>query len=62
MDAFLFIDFGSTFTKLTLVDQESHNIIATEKLVKVGELEPDTLQHSGVLVDMIVEGEKPWQI
>ncbi|HKK95983.1 MAG TPA: CoA transferase subunit A [Anaerovoracaceae bacterium] len=39
-----------------------HNIIATEKLVKVGELEPDTLQHSGVLVDMIVEGEKPWQI
>src|SRR6056297_3027797 len=31
MDAFLFIDFGSTFTKLTLVDQESHNIIATEK-------------------------------
>jgi len=31
MDAFLFIDFGSTFTKLTLVDQENYKIIATEK-------------------------------
>ena len=39
-----------------------HNIIATERLVKAGELDPDTFQHSGVLVDMIVEGEKPWQI
>ncbi len=39
-----------------------HNIVATERLVKAGELDPDTFQHSGVLVDMIVEGEKPWQI
>ncbi|HKK95981.1 MAG TPA: 3-oxoacid CoA-transferase subunit A [Anaerovoracaceae bacterium] len=39
-----------------------HNIIATERLVKEGELDPDVFQHSGVLVDTIVEGEKQWQI
>lgn len=31
MDAYLFIDFGSTYTKLTLVDIEKEEIIATEK-------------------------------
>lgn len=31
MDAYLFIDFGSTFTKLTLVDIAREEIIATEK-------------------------------
>lgn len=31
MDAYLFIDFGSTFTKLTLVDIEKEEIIATDK-------------------------------
>ncbi len=31
MDAYLFIDIGSTFTKLTLVDVEKEEIIATEK-------------------------------
>lgn len=31
MDAYLFIDFGSTFTKLTLVDIAKEEIIATEK-------------------------------
>ncbi len=31
MDAYLFIDFGSTFTKLTLVDAYEDNVIATEK-------------------------------
>lgn len=31
MEAYLFIDFGSTYTKLTLVDIESEEIIATEK-------------------------------
>lgn len=31
MDAYLFIDFGSTFTKLTLVDIANEEIIATEK-------------------------------
>src|SRR5690554_5667504 len=31
MDAYLFIDFGSTFTKLTLIDVEKEEIIATDK-------------------------------
>ncbi|NLC04778.1 MAG: MutL protein [Tissierellia bacterium] len=31
MDAYLFIDFGSTYTKLTLIDIENEEIIATEK-------------------------------
>lgn len=31
MDAYLFIDFGSTYTKLTLMDIEKEEIIATEK-------------------------------
>ncbi|MDF2677745.1 MAG: MutL protein [Bacillota bacterium] len=31
MDAYLLVDFGSTFTKLTLVDTENEKIIATEK-------------------------------
>ena len=45
-----------------MIGAADHNIIATERLVKVGELDPDVFQHSGVLVDTIVEGEKPWQI
>ena len=31
MEAYLFIDFGSTYTKLTLIDIESEEIISTEK-------------------------------
>nr|WP_312577647.1 methylaspartate mutase accessory protein GlmL [Sedimentibacter sp.] len=31
MDAYLFVDFGSTFTKLTLVDIKKEEIVATEK-------------------------------
>lgn len=31
MNSYLFIDFGSTFTKLTLVDKDKEEIIATEK-------------------------------
>lgn len=31
MDCYLFIDFGSTYTKLTLVDIEKEEIVATEK-------------------------------
>lgn len=31
MDCYLFIDFGSTYTKLTLVDIENEKIVATEK-------------------------------
>ena len=39
-----------------------HTIIAPEKLVEVNELDPDTFDVPGVLVDYIVEGEKRWQI
>ena len=39
-----------------------HTIIAPEKLVEIGEVDPDIWQVAGVLVDTIVEGEKKWQI
>lgn len=39
-----------------------HTIIAPEKIVKVGEVDPDTFVMPGVLVEAIVEGEKKWQI
>lgn len=39
-----------------------HTIIAPEKLVEIGEVDPDRFAVAGVLVDTIVEGEKPWQI
>ena len=39
-----------------------HTIIAPEKIVEVGEVDPDIFQVAGVLVDGIVEGEKRWQI
>lgn len=37
-------------------------IVATEKLVQPGEMDVDTFRTSGVYVNYIVEGEKPWQI
>lgn len=37
-------------------------IVAAEKLVEVGEMDPDTFAISGVMVDGVVEGEKKWQI
>ena len=37
-------------------------IVATEKLVEIGEVDPDTFQASGVPVDYVVEGEPKWQI
>ncbi len=37
-------------------------IIAPEKLVEIGEVDPDTFHVAGVLVNGIVEGEKRWQI
>lgn len=37
-------------------------ILAPEKLVEVGEIDPDRFEVSGVVIDKIVEGEKPWQI
>ena len=39
-----------------------HTIIAPEKIVEIGEVNPDIFQVAGVLVDGIVEGEKRWQI
>ena len=38
-----------------------HTIIAPEKIVEIGEVNPDIFQVAGVLVDGIVEGEKRWQ-
>lgn len=37
-------------------------IVATEKLVEIGEEDPDMFAVAGVLVDGIVEGEKKWEI
>ena len=37
-------------------------IIAPEKIVEIGEIDPDMFAVAGVLVDAIAEGEKPWQI
>lgn len=37
-------------------------VLATEELYETGELDPDTYHMSGVLVDYVVGGEKPWQI
>lgn len=36
--------------------------VATEELYDTGELDPDIYHMSGVLVDYVVGGEKPWQI
>jgi acetate CoA/acetoacetate CoA-transferase alpha subunit len=39
-----------------------HVVVATEKLVECGEVDPDVFQVSGVLVEDVVEGEPKWQI
>ena len=39
-----------------------HVVVATEKLVEIGEVDPDTFVVAGVLVDNVVEGEPKWQI
>ena len=39
-----------------------HVIIASEKVVEIGEMDPDTFQAPGVVVEAIVEGEPKWQI
>ena len=39
-----------------------HTIIAPEKIVEIGEIDPDYFAVAGVLVESIVEGEKRWQI
>ncbi len=37
-------------------------VIASEKVVNIGEVDPDTFRMSGVLIKSVVEGEKPWEI
>ncbi len=37
-------------------------IVATENIVEIGEIDPEHVVTSGIFVDMIVGGEKPWQI
>lgn len=39
-----------------------HTIIAPEKIVEIGEIDPDYFAVAGVLVEAIAEGEKKWQI
>ena len=39
-----------------------HVILASEKVVEIGEADPDTFVVAGVVVDTIVEGEPKWQI
>lgn len=39
-----------------------HVIVATCDLVEVGEIDPNNVVTSGIFVDAIVGGEKPWQI
>lgn len=47
---------------LVMAGASRHTVIATEKLVEIGETDPDMWQVAGVLVESIVEGEKRWQI
>lgn len=47
---------------IVMAGASTHTIIAPEKLVEIGEIDPDMWQVAGVLVDTIVEGEKRWQI
>ncbi len=37
-------------------------IVATEKIVEVGEIDPNNVMTPGIFVDVIVGGEKPWQM
>jgi len=39
-----------------------HVIVGTCKIVKIGEIDPNNVVTSGIFVDTIVGGEKPWQI
>ena len=39
-----------------------HTIIAPEKIVEIGEIDPDLFAVASVLVEAIAEGEKRWQI
>ena len=47
---------------IVMAGASDHTVIATEKLVPVGQEDPDIWQVAGVLVESIVEGEPKWQI
>lgn len=47
---------------IVMAGASKHTVIAPEKLVEIGEVDPDMWQVAGVLVQTIVEGEKRWQI
>ncbi|MGX8774062.1 MAG: CoA transferase subunit A [Bacillota bacterium] len=47
---------------IVMAGASDHTVIATEKLVPVGQENPDIWQVAGVLVESIVEGEPKWQI
>jgi len=40
----------------------NHVIVGTCEIVEVGEIDPNNVVTSGIFVDAIVGGEKPWQI
>ena len=43
-------------------EDTEHTIVATEKVVEIGECDPDFFDIAGVLVEHVVEGEPKWQI
>ena len=47
---------------IVMAGAADHTVIAAEKLVPVGQEDPDIWQVAGVLVESIVEGEPAWQI
>lgn len=47
---------------IVMAGAADHTIIAPERLVEIGETDPDMWQVAGGLVDTIVEGEERWQI
>ncbi len=46
----------------TMAGAADHVVVATERLVDIKEVDPDTFEIAGVLVDNVVEGEPKWQI
>ena len=40
----------------------NHVIVGTEKIVETGDLDPNIVVTSGIFVQAVVGGEKPWQI
>lgn len=58
-----FISFKATKNyNYPMAGAADHTIVATEKLVQIGEKDPDFFDIAGVLVEGVVEGEPKWQI